>query len=455
VSVVTDPVFPSVLNLGIIARSRFVRQVSGTLSARAAIVILGLVASVVVARTLGPSGRGEYAVAVAVSAIAVQVSNLGLHTSSSWAAAQRPDLVGKLLANGVVASLTIGAIAIAAMSIAVILVPSLLPVPPGLFALVLVSIPVGLLYLVLVNLMLGIQRVRLYNGLELANRTLSVLVTAVMAAVGILTSFAAYAAVVGSAVAAALAGMVLVRRRYGGARPDKDLFVGLAGYGLRSYLASMFTLLLLRVDLVLVQYLLGSTQAGLYSIAVGLAEIVYLAPVVISTLLFPRLTAQRDDAVRWHEARRALVVVGAVAAVLALTAGVLGNSIVFVLYGPEFAESVPALYWLLPGIVFLSAHTVLMHYFYAVGTPTVAVAAPLAGWVLNLFLNVVLIPQVGIVGASLASSLAYGVVLVISLTWFARSRPRSGDTAAGALHLRRWARLVAPSAGHETPGRPE
>jgi O-antigen/teichoic acid export membrane protein len=111
-------------------------------------VALGLVSSVLVARSLGPAGRGEYAVAVAVSAIGVQVASLGLHTSSSWAASKRPDLVGALLVNGLTLSALLGAAVAGVLAVAAAILPAFLSLSSGVIGFVALSIPVGLAFLI-------------------------------------------------------------------------------------------------------------------------------------------------------------------------------------------------------------------------------------------------------------------------------------------------------------------
>jgi len=83
---------------------------------------------------------------------------------------------------------------------------------------------------------------------------------------------------------------------------------------------------------------------------------------------------------------------------------------------------VPAFVWLLPGLVCLSVHSILMAYFLAIGTPKRTLLGPLVGLVMNLVLNLFLIPQFGFVGASIASTLAYGLMLAVSVTVFVRGR---------------------------------
>jgi len=409
--------------------SEFGRQVGWTFATRLGVVSLGLVGSVLIARWLGPFGRGEYAVALAVAAIAVQLGNLGLHTSSSWAVSQRPDLAGRLLANGVLASLTVGLILAVGIRLVTITFPEIVPLPEPLFVLALVSIPFSLLYLLALNLLLGLQRIREYNTLELANRLGSVVLLAIAVALGVLTSTLAYVTVLVGTVGAAVTGVIWLLRWSRTVRIDRSVLIEYGRYGVRAYFAALFTYLVLRVDLLLVQYLRGSADAGLYSVAVGLADMLNLLPVVVGTLLFPRLSAERDAVVAWSIARRAALLVLGGISVLALVAAVLSGPAVAVLYGESFERSATAFQLLLPGVIFLSVQTVLMHYFYSVGAPAVTLYAPLLGTVANLGLNLILIPKSGIAGASVASTISYGLMLVWSWRAFTNTRP----SGAGAL----------------------
>ena len=409
--------------------SSFLHDLAWTFATRLGVVLLGLISSVLIARWLGPTGRGEYAVAVAVSAIAVQLGSLGLHTSSSWAVAQRPELTGRLLGNGVVSSLAIGSVLAVGIWLATIAFPGVVPLPEPLRSFALISIPVGLLYLVGLNLMLGLNRIRQYNRLELGNRSLSVALLVAAAALGTLSTPFAYLTVVIGSVAGATIAIVWLFRWSREIRVDLGVLLEYGKYGIRSYVAAIFTYLLLRVDLLLVQYLRGSSDAGLYSVAVGLADMLNLLPVVAATLLFPRLSAMRDATAAWLTARRVAAAVFVGIAALAVVALGLSGPLVVTLYGRSFGESVLAFQLLLPGVLFLSVQTILMHYFYSAGAPAVTLYAPLAGTVANVALNLILIPRYGIEGASIASTLAYGAVLLWCWLAFNRARP-SGPEAA-------------------------
>src|SRR5438552_7100507 len=75
---------------------------------RLLLIGVGFATTVIVSRTLGPSGRGLFAVAAAVSAIGIQFGNLGLHASNTYYVAKDRELLPVLIGNTLVVSFGIG-----------------------------------------------------------------------------------------------------------------------------------------------------------------------------------------------------------------------------------------------------------------------------------------------------------------------------------------------------------
>ena len=78
-----------------------VLQVLGT---RVAALAISLGGSVILARALGPEGRGEFVFALTVAALIAQVGNIGLLSSNTYLAARDTGLVGPLTVNDVLYS---------------------------------------------------------------------------------------------------------------------------------------------------------------------------------------------------------------------------------------------------------------------------------------------------------------------------------------------------------------
>jgi O-antigen/teichoic acid export membrane protein len=381
--------------------------------------------TIVVARFLGPAGRGEYAVAVAVAAIGVQIGNVGIHTSSSWLVARDPRLLGALLANGVLLGCVIGAaeglLALAATWVS----PSIAPLPMPILLLALVSIPIGLVYLIGQNLLLGLRSVSRYNVLELGNRLGGLAIIVVFAIAGALSSFTAYAGTVVALGAATVLTLVVLGRSAGRISPRVRLIREHLGYGRRTYVGALITFLVFRLDLLLVQAMRGPADAGQYSIAIALTDWALLVPIVTGTLLFPTLSAMPNPSERWQRARGILLPILLLELLVAAAFIAVGTPLVTFVFGTAFEPAAHAFVLMLPGVVCLSLQTILANYFFASGAPRIVWLGPAFGLIANIAFDLWLIPVAGVDGAAIASSVAYAVMLALALATFWRDPLRT------------------------------
>jgi O-antigen/teichoic acid export membrane protein len=370
-----------------------------------------------VTRLLGPVGRGELAAANTVMAVGVQLGTLGLHSSNTYFVSREPGALRAILGNSVIATLTCGLASLAAYAF-LRARPDLAPVTGTLLVLSFLAIPIGLAYLLAQNLLIATRRVHTYNVIDVVVRVLAVALVAATAPLGIVSPAAVFGLVlVTVAIGLAWAIPHLVGR--GGwpiAWSPARLRQGLR-YGLLAYSGSLFSFLVLKSDILMVTYLRGAAETGYYAIAVGLADLLLMFPVVVGTLLFPRLSALATVRERWGMTRKALRVM--VPAVLgALLLALLGGRLLIRLaYGRAFDPSFTAVVWLLPGVGCMAVNMVFMNFLASCGMPLVAVYSPLVALLVNVALNLALIPHMGFAGAALASSVAYALMLLTSIAY--------------------------------------
>ena len=91
-------------------------------------------------------------------------------------------------------------------------------------------------------------------------------------------------------------------------------------------------------------------------------------------------------------------------------------------YGDAFLATVPALIALLPGLAAMSLNVILMNFFASAGMPLFTVVSTGFASLVNVLANLYLIPLYGIVGASVASSLSYAIMLCASCIYLACSK---------------------------------
>jgi len=406
-----------------IMKSNFVHKVAETIITRIMLIGIGLVTSIIVARILGPEGRGLYAVAVAIGAIGVQFGNLGLHASNTYSVARDKKLLPALLGNTIVVSFAFGGLGIALTWTTFFLWPQLAPVHGLLLILSLVWVPFGLGYMLLQNLLLGIQEVRYYNKIELTTKILGVGFIGLVIFIKNLTVEMVFLA---SLVALVISFIWALRRLLAWTNnrplPSFTLFKDNIRYGLKAYIAAFFAFLVLRFDLLIVKYMLGAEQTGYYSVAVSMAEMIYLLPVVVGTILFPNLSGLPNIREKWFRTWRVTLHMTVVMLLLLAVAGFLAEPLVQVLFGKKFLPSAVAFLWLLPGIFFLGAETVLVQFLNSLGFPITVVGVWALTCFLNVGLNLLVIPVYGIVGASAVSSFSYFVafLFIIWISYKAR-----------------------------------
>lgn len=395
----------------------FIRQVGETYATQIALVLLGFVNSILVVRLLGPAGRGEFAVATTLAAVGVQLMNLGLHSSNTYFVSRDRDALPVLAGNSLLVSGAAGLVALVAY-LAFRHWSRIAPLEDPLLALTFVAIPLGLASLLFQNLLIGTQRIRAYNVIDLTTRVLAVVMVAATVPLHVVSPAVVFT-IVQLAVVMSVVWTLLHLRPALGAGPRvslKRLHGGL-DYGLRAYLGSLAAFLVLKSDIVMVSYLRGNAETGYYSIAVGLADILLMLPGVIGTVLFPRLAAAPDLGARWQLAGRVLKVmlVGTPFALVATL--VLARPLIWFAYGRQWDPSFAAVAWLMPGVGCLAINMILMNLFASCGMPRIVVVSPLVALVFNVAANLVLIPRLGFVGAAITSSVAYALMLTMSLLY--------------------------------------
>ena len=403
----------------------FVARIAETFATRIVLVFMGLITSVIVARILGPEGRGLYAVAATIGGIGVQFGNLGLHASNTYYVAKDRNLLSSLAANSVLISFVLGGSGAAVTWFFFSIWPKLAPVQSVLLGLALIWIPFGLACMLLQNLLLGIQEVRAYNKVELITNIGNVTLIGFLFILGIISVESLFSVGLVALIVTLFWTMWRLRSHFTSIpKPSLALFKDNIVYGFKAYLAALFSFLVLRVDLVMVKYMLDAEQAGYYSIAAAMADMVYMLPVVTGTILFPKLSAMTDATTKWQFTGRLASRLTLVMFFVAGFAALLAKPMLGLLYGEEFLPAVPAFIWLLPGIVMLSSNTILMNYFASIGMPLITVYSPGFALIVNFALNVKLIPKFGIIGASISSVAAYGIMLILSILFINFKRDR-------------------------------
>jgi O-antigen/teichoic acid export membrane protein len=199
-------------------------------------------------------------------------------------------------------------------------------------------------------------------------------------------------------------------------RARRDLVRPLAAYGAAQIAALTPAALNAQLDQLVLSQTVPAADLGRYAIAVSLTLLPVPLVSAIGSVAFPYLASQREvtEATRRLQ-RLALLGSAGIAAGALLPLAALAYWLVPFVFGAAYREAVPLLWILTPGAVFLACGQVAGDLLRGRSQPgAVAWAQGLAA-IFTVVLLLVLLPMVGVAGAAIASTVAYGIALAAML----------------------------------------
>ena len=183
-------------------------------------------------------------------------------------------------------------------------------------------------------------------------------------------------------------------------------------YAIKMILAHLFIYLNYKMDQVLIKVMLDDYQLGLYSVAVYLAEILFLVPTCINSALIGKVSNMKTD---FKDVIIKTVKVTFNLSIILSLVGCLCTALVPMVYGSEYAAIKITIVILFAGIIFASIGKVAYTYFTMNNKPEVHMYISVATLIINIIGNFMLIPLLGINGAAIASTISYTLYGVIHL----------------------------------------
>ena len=406
------------------------------------------IAGIITARSLGPEGRGLFVFAVLVPNLVASACTLGLTNSLVYFIARERRDPGAALGTSLAIALALG---LGCVWIFLLLLRARWW-PAGsvpCLAITVWAIPAILGYSMARHALLGLQRYLPFNLLNLTNNgILAVLfLAALLGPGGSLRTFCAL--FTAGSVLSFIAALALALSATGRPRVEGAYARAALHYGLRSHVGWLAELLNYRLDMLIVQALGGARSLGLYSVAVSIAETLWLVPSCVSVVLMPELAS-----VGANQTPTTTTICRLIFSLTLVAAGILaalGAPLVTLLYGAPFRPALWPLLLLLPGVAVFSLAKVLGADFAARGKPGLASQVAGVSLAVTLVLDLALIPRYEAAGAALASSMAYGVAGALAMRLYARL---TGVGAEGLLLARRADLRVAWTVFHRLTGRP-
>jgi PST family polysaccharide transporter len=379
---------------------------------RAVRFVLGVVVGFFVARHLGPESLGRLSYAVAVATLAGGLASFGLDQVVRRDLLTAPDSAASLLAGSVAVRLVAGLTAYAVIILLLVLGVALSDREGRLLAIVGLTVlqPAGMVS----DLWLQAHLKARYSVWA---QTAALAVGAAFRLWLIATDapLTAFAWVVVLEAALAAAGITLLARRaglrFGPGALQRVTTRRLVAEGWPLMFAGVAVVVYMKIDEIMLRHLAGPAAVGIYSAATRLTEIWYFLPLALGSSLLPALLRARArgaeaDAVRLQQY---FDLNAAVAYGLSLPMALAAPWIVAAAYGPEFAAAAPIVSVHIWSSVFVFLGVARGQWLVNEGLQRFYLAATLAGAVLNIGLNLVLIPRWGGIGAAWATLASFAL----------------------------------------------
>ena len=404
------------------SRAHYLKHLALSMGTRLAMIGLRLLRNVLLARILGPSERGLFALLSTLPDLISAATSGGLNSAVGYQAAQQRSM-GLLLSQVLVFGCLLA-------GLLTLLVVALLrefgteldiTTQLGLLAwLLLLAVPLTVFKSGLLTLHNACGGVGAFNALRLMESLAPLLLFVALFWMwrdsALEAALISWLAGLGLVV---LAGWMWLRRDHVVTlRWDRSGQNELLRYGARSHPDLLFQQMMLRSDFLFIGALLGSTALGHYAMASAAAELLLIVPEAVTTPLMKRLLQQDSDMQRLTPLALRLTATVMLGACLGMA--LIGEWLIVILFGIAYQPAYPALLALLPGLFGLCYASILRLDLLGKDRPGTVSLLMGGGALLNLALNLILIPRYGIVGAAAASSIAYLSVTLALLAMYCR-----------------------------------
>jgi O-antigen/teichoic acid export membrane protein len=389
------------------------REFASTLVTNIVIQACTLIQGILVARLLGPVGRGQFAAAILWPSLFAAMGGMGVGVALARRAGRATDLA-RVIRTGLVLTLLTGTVVMALCALAI---PWLLP---GADTIVRNAAYVFLPFIVFHHVSLALiaidQGAGWFSQMNwtrlIVNPVYLVLVIGLwLAGIRDVFWFVVSLLIAGGAVALVRVGLALWYAPLPGpTEPVKSVFREALPFGF----AGLLNPLAASADKALLLYLLGTAQLGFYTVALTAASVVNSLAGAAGTVSFG-MSAQVKDREGFDRVARMFRFTAWTWLLTGLGVAVIIPIVLPLLYGAVFGPAIWPAILLIPAAALTGQASILEESMRAQGRAFVGLEARAAGLVVMIAMGWLLAPVVGIYGVVFAAIGSQAIVLIVMM----------------------------------------
>lgn len=188
---------------------------------------------------------------------------------------------------------------------------------------------------------------------------------------------------------------------------------------------SLVIMIYMRIDQIMIMKIIGEKEMGLFSAAVRLSEAWYFVPMIITNSLFPAvLNAKKTDEAEYKKrTQRLFNLMFIISLGVAIPISLLSPWLIDTFYGEAYQPAAKILTLHVWTGVFVSLGVASSNWFLAENLQKFALWKTIAGAAINIILNLLLIPKLGIIGAAFSTLACQMCASVFFNVLYKKSRP--------------------------------
>lgn len=409
---------------------RFAKDVGFSFASLGISALIHFILRIFLARYLGPADLGLYTLSFTFYSFGMIFSAFGIGVALIKYVAEFKEDVPRtklLVSSGSITAFLIGCIfGLILYACSALIADTFFDMPElgGLLRIVAIAFPFIALEKVTLGFLNGLRRMRLFAVINIAQNVLTIILTVLLVLWGYGLSGAVFSFVL-PLILLSLFSLFSIRKSL--ARPTLTQYAPvikmLLAFGGYVVLANGMGLIQTYTDSIMLGYFMTDVDVGLYAVAIMLTQAIRLPSSAIQMITNPTI------ATYWGKGEidniedlinRIMKYTAAFIIPIVFVAGFFSQPIITLIFGTEFASATLPLQILLIGTVLsaipASVGTTLS------ATAYVSMIFKISGItvVVNILLNLVLIPHLGITGAAIATSTSMVISVLIGLYFMQR-----------------------------------
>lgn len=413
-----------------------------TLASQVGIQFIGILTGVLIARFLGPEGRGELTAVIAWATVLTYVGDFGLPVAYTYASARSKERVPQLLGNSLIvtAAQWLLIAVVGTWVLATALAHHGAPIVHLAELYLYLYVPLNLLNRYIAAILQGLGHFTGFNAIRVFVVfsylvLLAVFFLVMSSSVGMVVS----ANLLSNALTLVLSFfLILPHLRAARGLPWREWFQPSAlradfKYGLSAHIGNLQPFNSMQLDVLILTTILSAHDLGLYMVGLAASSVLKAQGSALGAVLLPAVAKQTGFPAQRHQVMRYAAVTLLLGCATAAVALIWAPQLVQLIYGSQFMAAAPLVRIMVLSGIAAALYRVLADGLRGLGHPLKSSMAELIGVVVGVPAMLLLVPRLGAAGAAIAVSLAS----LIALMYTAFGLLRAGFGARDIIHLLR------------------